>query len=115
MIAIARSDDTPGADQGPEVFGESGGTDSTLRTKVGGRLGIGGESANDALIDGDGWSGAPGLFGDDFEGQSLAAFDQSQVLFRNGRRGTVLNRQRDAILIVPAQVQVGIPPGVELG
>jgi hypothetical protein len=75
-----------------------------------------GEGCGDALIDGSRFDRALGLaIGlNRFEGECVVALDQFKCDAGHGGGGTMLDGQDDAIVTVPSEIEIGIPPGMEL-
>ena len=118
-VSVGGFDDDSGRDHGGEAFVEGGGTNAAGRAQLGewARLAGVGENRGDALIDGVLLDGVIGLeVGlDGPQGEGVIALGEFERDAGDGRGGAMLDGERDAIVGVAAEVEVGITPGVEFG
>ena len=111
-------DDASG-DHGGETFVECFGADAAGCAQFGEASRLPGflQEGGDALIDGSGLAARLvsmiGLHGP--QGERVIALDQFERDGGDGRGGAMLDGERDAIVGVAAQIEVGIAPGVEFG
>ena len=113
-VSVGGFDDGSGCDHGGEAFIESGGTNAARRAQVGEWPWLAGVGENrcNALIDGLLLDGAIGLvIGlDGAQGEGVAALSEFEREAGDGCGGAMLDGERDAIVGVAAEVEVGIAP-----
>lgn len=119
MVSVGGFDDGSVGDHGGEAFVESGGTNAAGSAQVGEwpwLAGVG-ENRSDALIDGLVPGGVFGLWIclDRPQGEGVIALGEFEGDAGDGCGGAMLDGERDAIVAVAAEIEIGIAPGVEFG
>ncbi len=118
-IAFGGFEDSAVGRHGGEALIEGGGANAASGPEIAEWLGLAGlgEGRGDAVIEGvwlDGGLGGALAF-DDLEGESVVTLNEVEGERGHGRRGAVFDGERDAVICVATQIEVGIAPGVELG
>src|SRR5271168_1730712 len=118
-VAVGGFRDAAGRDHGGEAFVEGSGTNAAGSAEVGEwpwLAGVG-ENRGDALIDGLLLNGSIGLvIGVRWpQGEGVIALGKFERDAGDGGGGAMLDGERDAIVGVAAEVEVGIAPGMEFG
>ena len=119
MVSVGGFDDGSVGDHGGEAFVESGGTNAAGSAQFGERpwlAGVG-ENRGDALIDGFVPGGVFGLWIllDRPQGEGVIVLGEFEGDAGDGCGGAMLDGERDAIVAVAAEIEIGIAPGVEFG
>jgi hypothetical protein len=110
-----------GGGKGGEALVEGGGADAAACAQFGEwqRAVDVGERSRDALVEGSGSRRLRGSRFDDLERESIGALSEFERHAGHGRSGAVLDGQGNiaifAGIVVAAEVEVGIAPGMELG
>src|ERR1700730_5953850 len=115
-ISVIGFDEAASGGHGCQPLIEAGGADAASPTKFGElkRTGGLGECGGDALIDGALRRCLRLALFDDLERQRIGALGEIDGNAGHGGSGAVLDREGE-IIAIAAQIEIGIPPGVELG